>query len=62
MSGTIIGPRTSRIVEMDRTAVFGVEDLWDDWPPLSEQQFKEFGEYRGVELDLLDLSEVHVEN
>ncbi|GAA5845862.1 hypothetical protein JCM5353_003352 [Sporobolomyces roseus] len=62
MSGTIIGPRTSRIVEMDRSAVFGVEDLWDDWPPLSEQQVKEFGDYRGVELDLLDLSEVHVEN
>lgn len=51
-----------RVYGLNNEAVFGVEDISDDWPPLSDQQLKDFGDYHGVELDLLDLLGVQIEH
>jgi len=45
---------------MDTEAVFGVEDISDDWPPLSKEQVRDMSGYQGQELDLLDLTRVRI--
>jgi len=47
---------------MDKEAVFGVADISNDWPPLSEEQVGNFIDYQGQELDLLDLTNVYLYN
>jgi len=60
--GRIVGPLSERVNGLNNEAVFGVGQIWNDWPPLSKEQVRNFGEYHGVELDLLDLSGVHMEH
>ncbi|GAA5859048.1 hypothetical protein JCM5353_000217 [Sporobolomyces roseus] len=60
--GTIKGPQSYGIDRMDKEAVFGVADISNDWPPLSEEQVGNFGDYQGQELDLLDLTSVYIYN
>jgi len=47
---------------LNKEAVFGVEDISNNWPPLSREQIDRFEDYNGPELDLLDLLGVHMEH